>query len=274
MSNIEETKEQLKEIEILRQISSTLLEIGSLRIKTIRAEYERNQAFYEEVGNLYNLVKVNAARNKEEVEEFGKGKVLVAITSNKRFYGSLNTDIMNAFLTAGKLSKMDMIVIGHTGKRIVEDTYRGKCDFLIFEDDYPTPRETKMFLEKVKPYRNVLLYYPTFVNIFVQKPKVIDITHTPDEAAVKNDFIEYIFEPELPKLLAFFEIQIRRLLFMRIMLEAELSRIAARVVKMNTTEDNASEAIRVRKLAFKRALMAENDHRLLESISSIEAWKE
>ena len=48
MSSIEKTKEELQDVEILKSISSALLEISSIRIRELKEEFERNKHIFLE----------------------------------------------------------------------------------------------------------------------------------------------------------------------------------------------------------------------------------
>lgn len=278
MSVIEKTKEELQDVEVLRDIASALLEISSIKIRLLREDFETNRVFFEEVSDLYRLVKLSAQAQGSQMDskEAQVHEIHVAITSNKRFHGSLNRTVMDAFQSNITDTTRDYLVVGHTGKYYLEDTEHQKtCDYLSFKDDYPTPTETDVFLERMRPYTRVILYYPRFINIFTLTPSTIDITHTApvgNKETSESDIHE-IYEPELPHILAFFETQIRKLLFMRIMLESELSRTAARLIKMNSTQDRAEEVVGEKRLILRKETTAVEDIRLLETFSSAMQWK-
>lgn len=278
MSVIEKTKEELQDVEVLRDIASALLEISSIKIRLLREDFETNRIFFEEVSDLYRLVKLSAQVRGSQVdsEQTQAHEIHVAITSNKRFHGSLNRTVMDVFQSNITDNTRDYLVVGHTGKYYLEDTeYQKTCNYLSFKDDYPTPTETDVFLERMRPYTRVILYYPRFINIFTLTPSMIDITHTApigNKETSESDIHE-IYEPELPHILAFFETQIRKLLFMRIMLESELSRTAARLIKMNSTQDRAEEVVGEKRLILRKEITAVEDIRLLETFSSAMQWK-
>ena len=119
---------------------------------------------------------------------------------------------MDAFVhDLGKEKDINCLIVGNTGKRYIEEReYSINCEFMSFKNNYPTPREIAVFLEKVKEYGQVILYYPKFVNIFFQKVQTTDITYTPKETVEDKNVlaIENIFEPELTLILEFFETQI------------------------------------------------------------------
>lgn len=278
MSVIEQTKAELQDVSTLRNIASALLEISSTKIKSLRDDYETNKTFYAEISELYKTVKLAAKKqNYALARTKGAGKeIRVAITSNKRFYGSLNRTVMNTFEQGMTDERAAYLVVGHTGRHYMENSDQVKrCSYLSFQDDYPTPTETNVFLERVRPFGRVILLYPKFVNIFRQEPEEIDITHSADidTTDVADGVVEQIYEPELPHILIFFETQIRRLLFTRIMLESELSRTAARIVKMHSTEDRAEAAISEKQILLRKETTIIEDLRLLETFSSALQWK-
>lgn len=281
MSILTEKQEELESIRTARFIASTLRDISAMEIRSLREQFRRNYTFYQEVGELYQLIKQHAQyRNIQDGNtQTTKPDLVVAVTSNKRFYGSLNSDVMDAFLERVKEERPNetYLVIGQTGQQYLHGIrYEHKCEFTIFEDDTPTKDEVMTFLDTIRSYQRVFLYYPGFVGIFQQEPKVVDITHTPEleqASGDPEDRIGYIFEPELPEMVAFFETQVRHLLFDRTMLETELSRTAARLVKMNVADERASDLIDEVKGELREQSALLSNMRLLETFSGIAQWK-
>jgi F-type H+-transporting ATPase subunit gamma len=279
MPTVKQIQDEISGVETIRTISSALLEISAAKIQRIRKDFEQNQNFFDEISELYNIVKVSARKlnlampTKNIVDP---KSVSVAITSNKGFYGLLNVKVIDEFLEqiSDKDKNSHSIVVGNMGKRYLERTDQyGRCEYITFKDDYPTPGETDFLLKKVKSYDRVTLLYPKFVSVFTQEVGSVDITHTPDiKVDIKKEF-EYIYEPELPQILDFFEVQVRHLLFMRIMLESDLARLAARLVKMSTTEERADDMITIKERELRKEIAVLNDIKLLESFSSIKQWR-
>ena len=109
-------------------------------------------------------------------------------------------------------------------------------------------------MESIREYGKISVYYPKFVSLLTQTVGVIDITQT---AAVEEKDLEeeihILFEPELKMMLEFFETQVRTLLFLRVMLETNLSRTAARLISMSAAEERADEMIRDKKSQLRKA---------------------
>ena len=83
-----------------------------------------------------------------------------------------------------------------------------------------------------------------------------------------------LFEPELPKILEFFNRQVRRLLFIRIMLETDLSLTAARLLSMSAAEERSSDLIKEKQSEIRKTLSSFINAKLLETFSSIRSWTE
>jgi len=271
-------RKELDDLETIRFVTSALFEVSAEKIDSLRSSFERNASFYDEIGKLYGYVKRSALTHGQlkEGTHDSPQKISVAFTSNSRFYGSVNTDVMNLFVKSMHDTQSDYMIIGRMGEYFMRNfsELAGHASFLSFEGDDPTMEEVNAFLKKVSEYDQVYVFHSTFVNIFTQKISVLDIAHTPTpNSSEQKESADYIFEPELPKILAFFETRVRYLLFQRIMLESELARTAARLMAMNKAQDRADGALKTLRRILKRDAATFNDARLLEAFSAISKWK-
>lgn len=277
MSRTLSTKErQLDEYEIISDITSALFESSAQNITELRDSFETNRLFYSDISELYRAVKRTAITRghlSDKKPAALKG-ISVAFTSNTRFYGSINSEIMRTFLEHMKVTKRDCFVIGNTGRAFMENypEEKKRSTFFSFENDQPNTREMRDFLKKVSVYDQVYVFYPSFINIFHQEVVVLDITHTPTlDDGGEHELVDYIFEPELPKMLAFFETRVRYLLFQRAMLESELARTASRLMAMSRAHERAEKAVTRAKRELKREVETFNDMRLLEALAGIKS---
>lgn len=279
----EERQNSLRELETLSFVTSALFEISAEKIDTLRTAFDKNASFYTDISNLYLAVKqtallrgeyVSAADAKDKAQN--NRSLFVALTTNTRFYGSTNTDIMHAFMERIQKEDGDYMVIGKVGEAFLQ-SFKSEAKNMMFEsfqDDEPTPEETKAFLERVAVYTHVFVLHSSFVNVFTQKVSVLDIAHAPTGVPTnEEDRVDYLFEPELPLILAFFETRVRHLLFLRVLLESELARTSSRLVSMNAAEDRANTAVVATRRLIRREGEAFRDARLLESFSAIAKWK-
>lgn len=276
MSTLEGKQQELEAIRTVRFVTGTLLEVSAERIKKLRDKFEQNQLFYAEISDLYSLVKWNAARRDELAQAIptAKKKLSLAITSNSRFYGSLNRHLIDAFLKhIAEQENRSFMVIGNVGQRLMESTpYRRKCVYLNFAGDQPTQNEVHHLLRELEVYGEVLVYHPQFVNVFLQDVGVLDMTHSAP-VAEKTETVEYLFEPELPRILSFFETRVRYLLFQRAMLESELARTAARLTTMSRAEERAGDELKRVRTSILKEQQTLDSLRLLESLAGTLKWR-
>ncbi len=277
MSIVTEKREELKDVQTAKFITSMLRDISAIKMRKIKDKFKKNDLFFKEISSLYNLVKLQELKQQKEKKKEKEESLmllLVAITSNKHFFGLLNNNVMKDFLEEAQQAKGDVLVVGKTGKQYISGLGRKKkYKFMSFKDDNPTEKELGLFLERIKYYGRIIVFYPSFISVFKQGVKTIDITQKPKLNKDLKREEEYIFEPDLNEMIQFFEIQIRSLLFNRVMLETELARTAARLMKMNESENRATELIKEKESQLQKETMALSSIRLLETFLGYKQWK-
>lgn len=205
---------------------------------------EQNIKFFKEISELYRIVKAIALKRGYLKSKRGSGKTIcVLITSNQHFYGELDAELTNFYLTQTKNLACDRLVIGNMGKSLLKSLgYSLPFESIIFKKEFPLLDELKSLADKVFEYSKVLVYHSKFVTILDSEPTVSDITASDTKSidVVKTGLL-YIFEPDVDKMIQFFESQILILLFQTIFLEADITRQAARMIAMNSATDNAGK---------------------------------
>lgn len=272
-------QQELEDLEAIGLVTTALFEVSAEKIDRLRAAFEKNSQFYTEITKLYQIVKKTALIRGELPKKTTESvhNIYVAFTTNSRFYGSVNTEVMRTFLKHAQDNQSDYLIIGRTGGFFMKNfpDRLKHSSYIIFKEDEPNDEEMSIFLDVITYYDHVYVFYSSFVNVFTQKVTIRDIAYTPPQDISENitKSMDYIFEPELPKILAFFETRVRHLLFKRTILEAELARTAARLIAMNQAQDRADAATSAARLRIKREVATFNDARLLESFSAIAKWK-
>lgn len=244
---IKQISEALEEGESLRAISQAYSEIANLKIKKIRAEAERNRIFFREIASVYGLIKELAARQKNFIKK-EKKTVSIVLTSNYRFYGSINSDLLEYYAASCAKLASDHIYLGKAAieyfrARPISANHKE----VILKEDTPNPQELKFLATELTSYNQVLVFYSKMKSLLIQEPAAIDITASAVNSGIqpgKHDEFKFIFEPELPKILEFFDSQIITLLLEGAFLESELSRTASRFISMDQAETQANKFIK------------------------------
>ncbi len=239
------------------------------RVQELRDQFERNMDFYEEISDVFQQVK-------KLIEQYHAGLAAemrerptahLVITSNHRFYGALNQEVMQAFLKDWNEAD-DHVVVGWTGERLMEfdDRYKD-CTFMHFKEDNPTRREMQKLVSWAKGYDTVVVYYPQYRDPFHQEPTTMDITNATSSTTSETSIEQFIFEPDLPLVHDFFSTQVQFILIQRVMLETDLSRMAARLIRMDSAENSAAEMYEDKRKELKHTIQTQLDRQLSESIS-------
>lgn len=276
MSRVTELKKLLDEYEAAELTAGALQDISGLRMQSIRAQFDKNRAFYEEIRALYGIVQAHGRRIGSEEQKAKKPRELfVAITSNKRFYGALIRDIIQALSTHLSQSPQgSCLIVGSVGWQYFEQFGARKgARQMVLNDDSPTPQEFQTILKHFEGFDRIFVFYPKFINPFRQDVGIEDITESPAVGPVtESTLASYLFEPEVPLILAFFDTQVRRVLFGRVLLEAELSRTAARLIKMEEAEGRAQKLVTEQRTRIRRETAAASNTQLLETFAGFTQW--
>ncbi|HCE31454.1 hypothetical protein A2778_01155 [Candidatus Daviesbacteria bacterium RIFCSPHIGHO2_01_FULL_40_24] len=272
----------LEEGHSLKEIAQAYSEIANLKIKRIRQAVERNRLFFDEILKVYGMVKSLALKKKVLVAK-PKKRLCILLTSNYRFYGNINSSLTNYFIgSTRELKDIDRMVLGKGGI----DYFKAvkllpSFSEIMLKDDMPTSEELANLVNLSEDYNQVLVFHSRFKSLLTQSATSTDITATsyylneytkafdPKNAPPSN----FIFEPELPKILKFFDNQILTLLLEQTFLESELSRTSSRFISMDSAETEANKFIKEYlkiKAYAKRGL---ENNAILENFASIMATR-
>jgi F-type H+-transporting ATPase subunit gamma len=284
MPTVEQQKNRIDDIQTAQYITGALRDISAIEMRDYRKQFETNAGFYDELKGLYTLIQHIATEEGRGVaaERQRADTLFVAYTTNKHFYGSINNDIMTEFKKrTGNADRC--LIIGETGKQVWQSSARKRREvsFLSFADDMPNEEETRTFLAKTSRFGKVFVFYPGFQSAFTQRPEMIDITFSEgvqkkpqkgEQGQMVQDVPEYILEPEILEMFSFFDTQVRYVLFERLLLETQLSRVAARLLKMDTADQSAQRMLRDEFRELRRVQSSVASTRMLETISGFIQW--
>lgn len=269
---IKELTAVVNQASALKQISVAYTEISSNKLKKIRSLVEKNRLFLEELSLVFKVVK-QVALQRNALPAKNNKTISILITSNYHFYGSVNQNLTSYFAESMKKSPTDQIIIGKTAKEWFDgNRYTFPYTHIVLKKDFPDSQELDMLVERIKGYSKILVFYSRMRTVLFQVPSFQDITQTsylqaqPAEDQKRQLFI---FEPELTKILNFFETQGMNLLLQQAFLESELSRTASRLVSMDQSQMNADKFIHSQTILLNQAEKTAANSRLLETYTSI-----
>jgi ATP synthase F1 gamma subunit len=287
MPQLEQLKAEIKDEEILHNLASAFTEVSAAKIGVLKKKFEKNQSFFEEVSDLYRMVKAS----NDHPTTVSKGVMAIAMTTNHRFYGVINLEVMKKFLSETKdpvrksSNGVKRMVVGKIGISYLRSIdFEEPLEKMVLDEDVPKTEDLKELLETASHYQKVLLFYPQFKTVYTQTPAVADIAYSPARLASSDSMAggptpatqkeiqespQLVFEPELPKIVEFFETQIRTILLQRVLLEMELSVTASRLQAMSRAKEHAQEVLHQRREQLTKKIHSQINARLLESLGRV-----
>ena len=260
-------------------------EIAAIRIRRNRDQVLRSRQFAEEINDLFQQVKVSASniidpKKRSYLDKNGK-TLFVFLSTNTGLYGDIVKKTFNLFAKYVGQYADNVLIIGKSGLKLAQEHQVIKPITYL---DFPENKIDPGYLDRVGSYmlqfERVIVFYAKFAGIMHQDEAMIDISGNPPgpEAlgaggrTAGQIKIKYFFEPEVQKILAFFEKEIFGSILEQTVREFELAKLSSRVVGLNRTIDHIDEELK--KTIFKRNvfLHAESNRKQLQTFSSMSLW--
>ena len=246
----------VKDIEAMGSIKDFIVaheEIAANNMRRIRDAVVSRRDFLKELTTLYNEIKASYKKEFEEltahVRDPNKAKLnyfkknsktaCVFFSTNTGLYGDIVKTTYALYKDYLKREKADAVVIGKTGKKILEEDAPGLA-FAYF--DFP---DTSMDNELLKPivldiiqYEKVIIFHSKFQTLLHQTPTAFVISENELDSHNNDSQLRYIFEPSLEKIIEFFEKEIFSSIFEQTMRESHLSKFASRMVTLDAASEN------------------------------------
>ena len=276
MSTTKQIQFQLNEAENLKMVASAYTEIAAQKLQKIRAGIERNRKFFTAINELTHIVYV-AAHQRHIIMPFKKsGTVSLIITSNHHFFGDIEDKLIKFFMTNTPKFQTDRILVGATAiKHFQTINYPYQYKTFLPKEDLPSSQELKSLTTEISHYQQISVYYSRMQSVVIQNPHVVDLVQKPPEAYIerKGEVLSYIFEPELKKMLDFFDNQIVSLLLEQTFLESELARTASRLMSMDKAQINANDVLGKNQMLLSQSKKNKINMDLLETAASLMNWE-
>ena len=273
MSNITTLKQNISESDSLKLVIDALGEVATMKLKATRKSIQQNTVFFDEIGAVYRAVQIMAEKRRlllHEASPKNGRNISLLITSNAAFHGGLDSELTSYFIQAVGKYSTDIVVIGRSGEKYLRALgFTHPYQTIIFDGDFPKTQEILDLTSNIKDYSKILVYHSKFVTVLDQQVEVSDLSATAEGDNKDAPQINYLIEPELPKMLSFFEGQILSSLLESVFLESELAKTAARMVSMDTAGLHAEKILDQEKQVLLRARKNLQNIRILETFVQI-----
>ena len=174
----------------------------------------------------------------------------------------------------------DIIIVGRVGRRLYEEQPNKKT-YLYFE----LP-DIEISLENLKPvifhlvkYQKIMVYYGRYDSVVTQKEissnisgdQPFELTAEPKPEADATS--QFLFEPSLDVILAFFEDLIASSLFRQTVHETQLARWASRILSMEKAQVNIDTQLTELRLSNLKIQKQQQNRTQLERLAGISFWR-
>lgn len=206
--------------------------------------------------------------------------VSVLLSANTTLYGGLIQRIFKLFIDNVLKDNSDIIIVGRVGRRLYEEQVNKKT-YLYFE----LP-DIEISLENLKPvifhmvkYQKIMVYYGKYDSVVTQKEissnisgdQPFELTSQPKSEADATS--QFLFEPSLDVILAFFEDLIASSLFRQTVHETQLARWASRISSMEKAQVNVDTQLKKLRLSNLKIQKLQQSRTQQERLAGISLWR-
>ena len=255
MANLKEIRRRIKSVSSTARVTKAMQMIAAAKMRRAQQKVVDGRPYSEKIHSILshlNLVNYDDEDFELSIHEnlTGTKELCLMITPDRGLCGALVSNITKVALTNSENIEEEVvfITIGKKASSLIVRLGKDlKAQFGV--SDMPEIQETlavsKLVMDELKTgqYKSVSMIYSEFVTTAKQKPvkkTLIPVEISDDEEQIPLD---YIFEPDIEKLL---NTLIPRYIEMEIyhgVLEATASEHSARMVSMQNATDNANELL-------------------------------
>ena len=276
----------------LKGLVETYEEVAAGRMQKVRLAVLTARDFLQGLSGVFIEVKANyneqvtmlvrkkkgGRETKSSLNRNGK-TVAVWISANAGLYGDIVEKTFSAFEAFVNENKPDVVVIGRLGVRqMTERMPQVLYNYFGLEDDRVGPEELGEIMRYLLQFEKILVFHGLFKSLVNQEAittavsgdSLYETTKQQSDKVTKN---QYLFEPELGKVLQFFESQILVTLFEQAVHESQLAKFASRLMSLDRAVDNIDKRLAVMTLAGQRLRHTVAGKKQQGLMSGVSLWK-
>lgn len=290
MNNSRNLKKELNNTNSLNDLISSLEELSAMRYRKTKKNVLNTRGYLDEINFIYKQIKNNYKRVIEtsggqfkevKFRQPTKGTVYVLLTANGGLFGDVTSRNFSNFKNyVTRVPADEVVVTGTVGQKLIEfSELKGKLNYKYFElSDSSDDRENlDSILRYCLDFRTIVIFYTRFVEILDQKPVSDSVTGDLvfEEALSSFDTNQpnfdrdFLFEPDIEKVLGLFETQMINTLFEQKVLESGLSKFTSRMVSLDSASQKIKENVSKLKLEYQRVKHIESNKKANNQISGV-----
>jgi F-type H+-transporting ATPase subunit gamma len=288
MATLRDIRRKIGAVKKTEQITKAMNMVAAAKLRGAQQRMDGfrpyAQAFSQMLGNLARGVEPEIHpffQRAPLVEKVG----LVLMTADRGLCGSFNVNLINAATRFIKEKKADGIEVAVTcvGRKGRDFFRRRKVDLAHFWVDvwgkFDFSNAVAVAREVMSDFltgqvQEVYLLHATFINIAIQKPRLVRLLPIqPEEAGEGAPSLEYLFEPPVAQFLEYLLPKYINVQFYHGFLENSASEHAARMTAMDNATSNCKEMITQLTMVMNKARQAAITKELMDIVGGAEALK-
>ncbi len=288
MATLRDIRNKIGAVKKTQQITKAMNMVSAAKLRGAQQRMEGfrpyAQAFTMMLGNMAGRLEPESHPFFQKTEPVTKVG-LVLMTADRGLCGSFNVNLINTavkFIREKEAAgiEISLICVGRKGrdffrrrKREIAAQYVDVWNKFDFSNAITVAREImSIFLSG--EVQEVHLIYANFINMAIQKPKMVQLLPIqPEEAAEAGSTMEYLFEPPMQQFLEFLLPKYINVQVYHGFLENSASEYAARMTAMDNAQSNCKEMITQLTLVMNKARQAAITKELMDIVGGAEALK-
>ncbi len=289
MQGLKFIKKEIPILKSLKTVAQVYQETSIVKIQEVRAGVLTTRDYLAGLSNIYSELKVSktnqdhilakSTKNTDTKSSKLQKTLFILLSANAKLYGEIVKEVYELFIEALKKEPdADVMIVGKLGERLFkEDGMTKQHIFIEIPDSELQPKDLEPIIFNIIKYENVIVFHGKFFNLVTQKASRANIT---GEAVTREGIVEkggetkqFLFEPNLEKLIQFFETQIFVTLFRQTVHESELARYASRVNAMEESLQFIKKRQKELSSAKQRLGRALQQKKQLERLSGMRLWR-
>ncbi len=290
MKNSRILKRELSTVKSLNDLISSLEELSAMRYRKTKNSVLNTREYLDEINFLYKQVKNNykkvvetSGKDYKEVKfrQPTKGTVYVLLTANGGLFGDvIGRNFSNFRNYVTRIPADEVLVVGSVGQKLIEySDLKDKISYkyLPLSDSSGDRENLGTILRYCLDFKTIVIFYTRFVEILNQKPMADSVTgdivfeevissFDKDQPQFDRDFL---FEPDIEKVLGLFETQMINTLFEQKILESGLSKFTSRMVALDSASQKIKDNLDKLKIDYQKVKHLESNKKANVQISGV-----
>lgn len=257
-------KKELETLMYLQDIIESYEEIASIRMQKVKRSVLANRSFLDGLRRLAQIVRHSYKREIARIQKRKKTNIIrktngktvaVLLSANTGLYGEIVQKTYNKFYKYVSDNDTDIVIVGKIGYRMFESSGLNRsAEYYELSDSFTDKENIERLLKYIVDYETIIIFHGKFKDMLVQEPEIITITGEEVQRETNEDVaeVEYIFEPSLENVMAYFEQEILGSMFKHAIHESSLSKYASRMISLDRATERIHETIGDYKLQYQK----------------------